>query len=315
MSSVMSSMELDDLDQRYVEVFRNLHQILQRCEEYDRKRAEQGVKEIRDRESLLERHCSSEQEVRRFLEQGEAVIREMWRQYSLLTASYTNQLRPHQYVPRTLRDVSTNVWQEVRKSLEPISRDISNRLQQNHWKGRGADDYMKQLPMQLSAVTEFGQYVDAAIVGLEVPGQLQAFVFIAGMMEIASATNAIRNGMPDDPPRGQYFTACAGAGGVLKSVNRWWRDTLMTGDRSWRDTLDNHVREMTSAQIRNPAVLKGDKWPRATKDTTDIPRPSSGPVADRQSAPSGIGGADRPTDAQGVDQSDFHTDDKGGRIW
>lgn len=305
---------LDNLDQVFVQAFQSLHQTLTRCESSDRKGAERGVQEIRNRESFLEK-CAGDKEVKKFLEAGERIISEMWRQYTILTENYTRQLRQYQYVPKTLHDVSETVWAEVTKSLQPISRDISARMQQNHWKGRGADDYMKQLPMQLSAITEFGQYVEAATIGVDVPGQLQATVFVAGASELGSANQAIMAyASSQNAPRGQYFTACAAAGAILRNLNNWWTQKLMTGAGSWRLTLDNHVREMTSSQVKNPVVLKGDKWPRATKDTTDIPRPSTTPVVDRQSDPT-VRGAERPGASKGVNQGDYHTDDKGGQLW
>ncbi len=313
MAPTVAPTDLDNLEQLFVQAFQTLHKSLQAAEAYDREHAKQGVEEIRRRESFFERSCSSEKEVRKFLERGEEVIREMWRRYTRLTECYTGQLRQHQNVPRTLHDVSTMTWQEVTKSLQPISRDLTERMQQNHWKGRGADDYMKQLPMQLSAVTEFGQFVDAATIGVDVPGQLQALVFAAGSTEILSAAGAIGR-RSSDAGRGMYFTECAKASGILAREITWWNNELMTGKGSWRMTLDNHIREMTSSQVRNPQVLKGDRWPRATKDTTDIPRPGSSPIVDRQGM-SGVRGADRSGAGGGVNQGDYHQEDKGGRIW
>lgn len=306
--------DLDTLDQPFVQAFQTLHKILTECESGDRAGAERGVREIRDRESFVEK-CAGEDEIRKFLEAGDKIIQEMWRQYTILTEAYTGRLRQYQYVPKTLYDVSTTVWAEVTKSLKPITRDISARMQQNHWKGRGADDYMKQLPMQLSAVTEYGQYVEAATIGVDVPGQLQTTVFIAGAAEINSAGQAIKaRATSGNAPSGQYFTASATATAILRNLNRWWTQKLMTGAGSWRLTLDNHVREMTSSQVKNPVVLKGDKWPRATKDTKEIPHPSATPMVDRQSDPA-IRGADRSGSGRGVNQGDYHTEDKGGRLW
>ncbi len=304
---------LDNLDQLFVQAFQGLHSILSQCDQSDRQRAQQGVQEIRNRESFLDR-CKGEKEVRRFLEAGDRIIAGMWQQYTALTTNYTEHLRQHQYVPRTLRDTSDTVWKEVATALQPISRDISTRMQQNHWQGRGADDYMKQLPMQLSAVTEFGQYVEAATTGVDVPGMLQALVFSAGATEIMTASTSINGFRQQSPPSGQYFTKCAYASRTLANVNTWWTKKLMTGDGSWQITLDNHVREMTSSQVKHPVVLKGDKWPRATKDTTDIPRPGSTPIVDRQTAPT-VTGAGRAGTKGGVNQGDYQTEDRGGRIW
>lgn len=315
MTSPSAPTTLDNLDQLFVSAFQSLHRTLTECERRDRELSKKGVEQIKGRESMVEKCTGGSDEVRKFLESGERIIAEMWRQYTQLTENYTGMLREHQYVPRTLKDVSETVWHEVTKSLEPISRDISQRMEQNHWKGRGADDYMKQLPMQLNAVTEFGQYVEAATIGVDVPGQLQAIVFSAGSAEIGSATMAIQSAMYSQGTSGMYFTACAAASRNLRNVNSWWRTKLMTGEGSWKITLDNHVREMTSSQVLNPIVLKGDKWPRATSATTEIPTPGRNPIVDRQSDPR-VRGADRPSGAPGgVNERDYHREDKGGKLW
>ncbi len=321
--------DLDTLDDLFVKAFQGLHEALMACARIDLADAEDGVKKIRDRRSLVQACLGADEEVQKFRAAGDEVIREMWRQYSTLTENYVGQnptggqswassssggLRQHQFVPRTLKEVSESVWQQISAALQPISRDITTRMQQNHWKGRGADDYMKQLPMQKNAVTEFGQYVAAATTGVDIPGMLQALVFSAGATELVAVTTRITGNNAPRAPSDQYFTKSSYAARSLRNVNSWWTTKLMTGEGSWKITLDAHVREMTSSQVKNPVVLTGDRWPRATRDTTSMPTPRQDPLVDRLNVPV-VSSADPASQQRAIDQRLYQEEDRSRQIW
>lgn len=315
--------ELPDYDRMYTEAFQQLHATLERCANDDWEDAKRGKEQIESRMSLRERTCpGADKERQRFEDDGRAIVQAMWDAYTRLSEQYTNDagLSKHVRVPATLKSVVEQTWQPVAKALEPISRDIAQRMEQNHWKGNGADDYMKQLPMQQAAVAEFGQYVEVATIGVDVPGQMQATVLSTGVQHIMAIPGQLETttggGFQIDGT--VFFARCARAKAVIDHVHGLIARDLLDGQQTWRVGLSNHVREMTSNRVANPEVLKGDAWPRATKDTKDIPAPPTGPIVDRQDT--AVHSSDPvppavPSGQGGVDSDDYQTDDNGGRLW
>ncbi len=196
--------------------------------------------------------------------------------YGLLTSLYLQVYQPHHTVAQKLHAVYTEVWAPAVAAITPIQEDLTTRAQQTHWKGPGADEYMKQLPLQQAAVSEFSELLKAGGQGVEQPALLQAAVFVALKNEVDGLVSAVK-GYQNLPKRTDdvVYERTSRAYGAVKNAQLWLSRELYRGEHSWKRVLDVHIDHMTDKKITDLAVIKGDRWPRATKDTdvSKLPKP------------------------------------------
>jgi hypothetical protein len=188
----------------------------------------------------------------------------------------------------TLHQVYADTWIRVAAAVEPIIADVQTRQQQEHWTGAGAADYMKQLPVQLSALNEFTAYAGVAGAGVETPALLQQSVFSSELTMLGKARSQIQ-GFAGTDTGDMYFQRCAWAGSVLSQCVEWFTDVLMTGNGTWKPLLGDHVRRMTSSSVTTATVLTGDSWPKATSKTDTSKLPSG--TDSKYTAPTGLDSA------------------------
>lgn len=297
--------EIKNLDPDIVEAFKGLREAVKACEDNDRKQAKVAIDRIDADDDCRDK------EVKRFREDADKIIQEMWKQFDTLKHNYEEKLRPHENVATNLHKVYTDTWQVVDQEVEPILTDIQQRQQQTHWTGPGAEAYMQQLPVQLAAVTEFRQYVQVAGYGVETPALLQHGAFQNFQILLSTWKEAI-SGYANTDTGEHYFQRCAWAGSALKQANDWFIANLMTGTDQWKEPLDEHVRQMTSSKVTTPEVLKNDVWPSATSggDSSSVTPPTESkytapPEASQPAAP--------PSAERGEDEGLKDPDYRGGR--
>ncbi len=266
------SAAMQSLDPMVVQNFSSLRAAVKACEDADNAQAERGAAQAHD---TYDGMCVHDAE-NAFRAKGRAIIDRMWASFNALQDGYQSSLRPHENVGLRLHQVYVDTWMTVAGAVDPIIADVQTRQQQEHWTGAGAADYMKQLPVQLAALSEFKQYAIVAGAGAETPALLQQSVF-SNEVTMLGRTTAQIMGFAGTDTGDTYFQRCAWAGGVLAQCVTWFTDELMTGRGSWRPLLDDHIREMTSSAVTTATVLTGDAWPEATAatDTSKLPSGSA----------------------------------------
>ena len=298
-----TSPALHSLDPDAVKALTDLRAACKACEDADNEQAKKGAEAASDK---YDGTCQDDAK-RRFLAQGKAVVDGMWKAFDDLENGYQTTLRPHENVGPRLHQVYTDTWVVVGQRIAPIVSDLQTRQQQDHWTGAGADDYMKQLPVQLSALNEFSQYVSVAGAGVETPAQLQQAVFASFVTMAGGAAQQIK-GYVGTETGSRYFQRCGWAAYTLSQDLAWFTNQLMSGSGTWRSVLDEHIQKMSSSSVTTATVLTGDSWPRATKDTDTSKLPTGSDP--KYSAPSGLGsvGGTAPItdrgDSQGVSVDD-----------
>lgn len=294
--------EITNVNPAIVKALADLKTAVQSCKDKDDEQAKTAEKKIDDKDGF----CRSP-EVKKFKEAATKIVDDMWAQYNALKENYESGLRTHENVATNLHKVYNDTWQQMDKAVEPILTDIENRQQQTHWKGPGAEEYMKQLPAQYAAVQEFRQYIQVAGSGVETPALLQHGVFLGFQSLLTSRKEAI-SGYAETDPGEHYYQRCDWARAALKQANDWVKDTMMTGKECWKPPLDDHVRQMTSTKVTSPEVLKGDKWPNAAKGDTSGLKP---PTAPKYTAPGGASGLPSAPGTERGDGKGLQTSDYG----
>ncbi|MGV8850262.1 MAG: hypothetical protein ACOH16_12040 [Propionibacteriaceae bacterium] len=262
------SAAMQSLDPLVVQAFTALRAAVKACEDADNAQAQRGAEQAHDRYDGM---CVHDAE-NAFLAKGRAIVDRMWASFGSLQDGYQSSLRPHENVGPMLHQVYLDTWGKVAAAVDPIISDVETRLQQEHWTGAGAADYMKQLPVQLSALNEFTAYAGVAGAGVETPALLQQSVFSSEITMLGRATSQVQ-GYAGTDTGDTYFQRCAWADSVLSQCVDWFTDDLMTGTGTWKPILDDHVRRITSGPVTNATVLTGDSWPKATSatDTSKLP--------------------------------------------
>jgi hypothetical protein len=248
----VSSPAMQSLDPDAVKAITAIKAACKACEDADN---EQGKKGAQKADDTYDGACQDDAK-KKFLAQGQAIIDDMWAKFNSLQDGYQTSLRPHENVGPRLHQTYTDIWVVVGQKITPITTDIQTRARQDHWTGAGADDYMKQLPVQLSALSEFSQYVSVAGAGVETPAQLQQGVFLSFVTMASGAAQQIQ-GYAGTETGDHYFQRCAWAASTLGQCVDWFTNSLMTGSGTWRPVLDAHIQQMTSSAVKNATVLTG----------------------------------------------------------
>jgi hypothetical protein len=285
---------LQSLDPAAVNALTTLRAACKACEDADNEQAKEGAEKA---DAKYDGFCQDDAK-QRFLAQGKAIVDDMWAKFNALQSGYQTSLRPHENVGPRLHQVYTDTWVAVGQKIAPIVNDIQTRGTQDHWTGAGADDYMKQLPVQLSALDELSQYVSVAGAGVETPAQLQQAVFTS-FVTMAGGTAQKVQGYAGTETGDRYFQRCAWAASTLSQCVDWFTNSLMTGSGTWQPVLDQHIQQMTSSSVTTASVLTGDTWPKATK-ATDVSKLATG-TDTKYTAPTGLGsvGSDAPITDRG----------------
>ena len=264
----MTSPAMQSLDPGAVQALTSLKAACTACEDADNQQAKKGAEAASDKYDGM---CQDDAK-KRFLARGKTIVDDMWAKFNALQNGYQSSLRPHENVGPRLHQVYTDTWVRVGQKLVPIITDVQTRGTQDHWTGAGADDYMKQLPVQLSALNEFAQYVAVADAGVETPAQLQQAVFTSFITMAGGAAQTVQ-GYAGTETGDHYFQRCAWAASTLGQCADWFTHKLMTGSGTWQPVLDTHIQQMTSSSVTKGTVLADDTWPKATKatDTSKLP--------------------------------------------
>lgn len=286
---------MQSLDPDAVNALNALRAACQACQDADNEQAKKGADQA---DATYDGPCSSDAKDR-FLALGKAIVDGMWAKFHDLEGGYQSSLRPHENVGPKLHQVYTDIWVVVNQKIAPVVTDVQARGRQDHWTGAGADDYMKQLPVQLSALNEFSQYVTVAGAGVETPALLQQAVFMSFVTMAAGTAEKVK-GYAGTENGDRYFQRCAWAASTLGECCDWFTNSLMTGAGTWQSVLDQHVQQMTSSSVTTATVLTGDTWPKATK-ATDVSKLPTG-ADTKYAAPSGVGtvGSDAPITDRGT---------------
>ncbi len=298
-----ASAAMQSLDPDAVRALAALKAACQACEDADNAQAKKGADQAHD---TYDGWCQ-DQAKKNFLALGQAEIDGMWAKFNDLQDRYQRTLRPHENVGPKLHQVYTDTWVVVGQKIAPIITDVQTRQQQDHWTGAGADDYMKQLPVQLSALNEFSQYVSVAGAGVETPAKLQQAVFTSFVTMAAGSAQQLL-GYAETDTGTHYFQRCGWAAHTLSQDLTWFTNKLMTGSGTLQAVVDEHIRMMTSSSVTTATVLTGDAWPKATKATETSKLPTG--TDPKYSSPSGLNsvGGDAPItdrgDSQGVSVDD-----------
>jgi hypothetical protein len=278
------SAAVQSLDPLVVQAFTALRAAVKACEDADDAQAQRGAEQAHD---AYDGMCGHDAE-NAFLAKGKAIVDRMWASFRSLQEGYQSSLRPHENVGPALHQVYLDAWVKVVAAVEPIIADVATRQQQEHWTGAGAADYMKQLPVQLSALNEFTAYAGVAAAGVETPALLQQSVFTSEIAMLGKSASQIQ-GFAGTDTGDTYFQRCAWAGSVLSQCVDWFTDVLMTGGGTWKPLLDDHVRRMTSSSVTTATVLTGDSWPKATSTSDTVKLPSG--TDSKYTAPMGLDSA------------------------
>jgi hypothetical protein len=290
------SAAMQSLDPDAVSAITSLKTACTACEDADKA---QGMKGAEKADDKYDGACQDDAK-KRFLAQGNAIVDDMWAKFNALQDGYLTSLQPHENVGPRLHQVYTDTWVVVGQKIAPVISEVQKRQQQDHWTGAGAGDYMKQLPVQLAALNEFSQYVSVAGAGVETPAQLQQGVFTAFVNMAKGAAQQIQ-GYVRTETGDHYFQRCAWAANRLSQCVDRFTNNLMTGNGTWRAPLDDHISQMTSTAVTKAAVLTGDAWPKATKNTDTSKLPTG--TDPKYTTPSGVGsvGTDGPITDRGGD--------------
>jgi hypothetical protein len=278
----MTSTAIQSLDPSAVSALTSLKAACTACEDADNAQGKKGAEKADD---TYDGACQDDAK-QRFLAQGKAIVDDMWARFNALQDGYQSSLRQHENVGPRLHQVYTDTWVVVGQKIAPVIADVQKRQQQDHWTGAGADDYMKQLPVQSAALNEFAQYVSVAGAGVETPAQLQQAVFTAFVTMAGGAAQKVQ-GYAGTDTGDRYFQRCAWAANTLSQAVGWFTNNLMTGSGTWQSPLDDHISQMMSTAVTNAAVLTGDSWPKATKSTDTSKLPTG--TDPKYATPSGVG--------------------------
>lgn len=219
-----------------------------------------------------------------------------------LTSAYRDKLKPYVATPGSLGRLAGDTWTPMSQSLVPLVTEISMLQQTIHWTGRGADAYLKQLPTQVSALTEFSQFVDRARQGAETPALIHAWIYTDLSTQLEWGIAQISSAATTKVCYANYYERTARAVGVLRALAAYATRTADASTAPWKEAQSTHVAAMRAHGIASAEVLPVGSWPRATAATqaSDIPAtpapvaptsaplpgPSAPPTVD--AAPSGV---------------------------
>jgi hypothetical protein len=269
-----------NFDPRIVDKFTSLKEACQACQDADEAQAQQVLTWVESAQNW----CYGKAVDKYHLE-GQRHVTAMWDSYNALARSYEFGLKPHAAVSQNLHRINEDTWTAVSAALFPIIAGVRSRQQQTHWTGAGADDYMKQLPVQLAALQEFQEYAAVGGAGVETPAVIQQNVFVQTHGLLGRTKNTVQDIAGAQVGTSDFFQRCRAAADYLTGQGIAFTK-LLDGADSWRPILTEHIDRMTSEAVTSPVVLKKATWPEAAN--TDASRlPST--VGSKYTRPSGVG--------------------------
>ena len=256
----------------------------------------------RERIDEEEGWCDDDQ-ANEFIAEGETIMREMDEALASLESTYNTKLDIHDRVPQRLSKVATETYDAAVQQITPILQDMAQRQAQNHWKGGAADAYMKQLPTQVAAVTEFNNFMEALKVGVTTPAMIQQGILMTFSQTLTELQQTISNYVSRPRQKNVFFHRSYPTRSAIKQVISWTDRELLGSYAYWKSSETTHVSSMTSSRVTSPEVIKADKWPHATGDTPadQVPTPPTMPVVTPPTAPGTTETPDIRDDHGGVD--------------
>lgn len=203
---------------------------------------------------------------------------------SSLTTTYTDKLKPYVETPGKLGRLAADTWAPISGSLIPLLQEVSTLQQTIHWTGRGAEAYLKQLPTQVAALTEFGQFVDRARQGVETPALIHAWVYTDFSTQLEWGISQIRAAATVRVCYANLYMRTATAVGILRALAAYATKTSAAASSNWGPAQTAHVNDLTSHGMSSADVLPAASWPRATAATKDSDIPTS-PTASAPTVP------------------------------
>jgi len=267
-------------DPQIVDKFTSLKKACQACQDADEAQAQQVLTWVESAQNW----CYGKAVDKYHLE-GQQHVTAMEASYNALATSYQSRLQPHAAVSQNLHRINEDTWTAVSAALFPIIAGVRSRQQQTHWTGAGADDYMKQLPVQLAALQEFQEYAAVGGAGVETPAMIQQAVFTHTHLLLRRTTTTVQDIARAEVGTTDFFQRCRTAADYLTGQGNAFTK-LLDGADSWRPILTEHIDHMTSEAVTSAVVLKRVAWPEAAN--TDASRlPST--VGSKYARPSGVG--------------------------
>ena len=269
-----------NFDPRIVDQFTSLKEACQACQDADEAQAQQVLTWVESAQNW----CYGKAVDKYHLE-GQQHVTAMEASYNALATSYQYSLQPHAAVSQNLHRINEDTWTAVSAALFPIIAGVRSRQQQTHWTGAGADDYMKQLPVQLAALQEFQEYAAVGGAGVETPAVIKQNVFVQTHLLLSGTTNKVQAIAGAQVGTSDFFQRCRAAADYLTGQGNAFTK-LLDGAYSWRPILNEHICRMTSEAVTSPVVLKRATWPEAANtDASWLPSTAGS----KYTRPSGVG--------------------------
>lgn len=245
-------------DPQIVDLFGQLRDACQRCEDADEAQAQQMLSWV----ERFQNWCYG-RAVDQYHREGRQYVTQMWERFDELYSAYATNVQPHAEVGIDLHAVYAGTWQPVAQALSPIVADVEARRQQTHWKGRSAGEYMGQLPVQASALQEFGTFLRVGGAGVETPALIQQGIFVTVVAFLEGTRNQVRAYAGAEVGTSSFFQRSRAAAEYLTGRVAAFRSDIVDG-KVWRPALDSHIAQMTAPGVASPSVLTTDTWPTAT---------------------------------------------------
>lgn len=277
-----------------------LDEACQKCVALDVSELNSAVKKIEDKHFF----CPAD-DVRRFQQDVMKLVHRLRVALLEVHHRYKEDFAVHLEKPRQLQEAG-DAWRLWDNQIDPIHRIVENKQRQTFWKGKGADGYMKQLPIQAAAIQELRDF-----------GATQCDATIRSAMVLQAVLIGVRSAIQDAQWTVESYARAPQDGSnsymvrTAKALNKVsalanWLDAVRSGE-TWSEPTGELTRQLQLAGGQVKMMLK-DVWPSATNPGAPVPPqqpgygygPGGGPAAQSRLATTDVDEGNMTYDPRGM---------------
>lgn len=191
----------------------------------------------------------------------------------------SGNVRPHAVAPIML-PVSMEAKRQVLENdviaqLGDYEQTLSQSQIGQHWTGKGAEGYAKQIPTQVKAMSDLKKTAQSEMNTMEASSMIQRSIFLAVMTSVKRVHYTVKDmdvSNTDDRWAERIYTMRD----LNKDLKEWFEEFQDGYSSSW-GTMEQDLITKIKQTEGGYAELNGEGWPAATADSTGYkPNPDAG---------------------------------------
>lgn len=242
------------------------------------------AKDVSEAKSALRRinesNACPQDEIRRFSDDAAELVGRLREVQPQPAGVWARAFAPDAQKPQALHLLDDD-YGTLDASLGTLHDKVAQMSQQAHWRGQGAEAYLKELPYQVAAVAELRAFVLTERDGLDRAAQTLQAVLTAVKEHVTALSSRLRAILAATPPSNIYYQRTVDAAAACADSVTWL--TRVAEGETWASAVERITADYSTALQTLHMFANTDSWPSATGASPVMP-PST-PVDARSRMP------------------------------